>query len=188
MSEKTIRVCIDPGHNYSAKTGGDPGAVNGTHYEAVANLAIAKKVKKLLEAKGYKVKMTRTGGDKNLTLAERCRISNSFDADIFVSIHLNSATSKTANGIETLRYPKVGQRTKELAANVQTELVAALGWRDRGVKERADLYVLKHTVASAVLVECGFISNKEECKKLFNAAWQDKIAAAIAKGVQKTVE
>lgn len=188
MSEKIIRVCIDPGHCYAAKTGGDPGAVNGNHYEAVAALAIAKKVRKKLEAAGYQVKMTRTGGDPDLTLAKRCNISNAFGADIFVSIHLNAATNKNANGVETLRYSKVGQRTKDLADNVQTELIAALGWRDRGVKLRDDLYVLKRTKASAVLIEAGFISNDEEMKKLFNAGYQEKIASAIAAGVIKTVQ
>ena len=186
MAEKKYRICIDAGHQ-GAGNGYDPGAVNGKYYEAVAALAIAKKVGAKLKAKGYEVKYTRTG-DKKLTLGERCKISNNFDADIFVSIHLNAATNKSASGIETLRYPKVGQRTKDLANNVQTELIAALGWKDRGVKERSDLYVLKHTVASAVLVECGFISNDAECKKLFNSTYQNKIATAITKGVHNTLK
>ena len=185
MTEKMIRVCIDPGHE-GGKAGLDPGAVNGSYKEAVAALAIAKKVGCKLTEQGYLVRFTRNK-DKEMTLAERCRISNSFDADVFVAIHLNSATNKSASGIETLRYPKVGTRTKNLAKNVQTELIAALGWKDRGVKERSDLYVLKHTVASAVLVECGFMSNDAECKKLFDAKWQEKIAAAIVKGIEKTV-
>lgn len=187
MAEKTVRICIDPGHTWAEDTGGDPGACNGKYYESVAALEIAKKVKSKLKAKGYEVKMTRSGGDKDLTLAQRCNISNKFNADLFISIHLNAATNKSASGVETLRYPKVGTRTKNLAKNVQTELIAALGWKDRGVKERSNLYVLKHTVASAVLVECGFISNNAECEKLFNSKWQDKIAAAIVKGVEKTV-
>lgn len=186
MSEKLVRVCVDAGHE-GGKAGFDPGAVNGSKKEAVAALAIAKKVGCKLTEKGYLVRFTRTK-DQDMTLAERCRISNSFDADIFVSIHLNSATNKSASGVETLRYPKVGTRTKNLAKNVQTELIAALGWKDRGVKERSDLYVLKHTVASAVLVECGFLSNSAESEKLFDSKWQEKIASAIVKGVYKTVK
>lgn len=182
MSEKLVRVCVDAGHG-----GSDPGAVNGERYEKKAALAIAKKVGTKLTEKGYLVRFTRNS-DKALSLAERCQTSNNFDADLFVSIHLNSATNKSATGVETLRYPKVGTRTKNLAKNVQTELIAALGWKDRGVKERSDLYVLKHTVASAVLVECGFLSNDAESEKLFDSKWQEKIASAIVKGVYKTVK
>lgn len=181
------KIVIDAGHGWAKDTGGDPGAVNGTYYESVATLAIAKKLKTRLVENGYKVKMTRTGGDKDLSLAERCKIANDWDADCFISIHLNAAANKTANGVECLRYPKVGARTKNLANNIQTSLVAATGFRNRGVKERGDLYVLKHTTASAVLIECGFISNETEKKKLFNSAFQNKIADAILKGVNKTL-
>lgn len=175
-------IVIDAGHG-----GKDPGAVNGTKYEKVANLQIAKKVGEKLKEKGYNVKYTRSK-DVYFSLQERCRMSNNWGADAFVSIHLNSATNKDAKGIETLRYPNVGQQTKDLAENVQTELVAALGWKNRGVKTRSDLYVLKKTVASAVLIECGFISNDEEAKKLFSSTYQNKIATAITKGVHNTLK
>ena len=180
------KIVLDAGHE-GGSAGFDPGAVNGKYKEAVANLAIAKKVGAKLQAKGYKVKYTRTG-DKELTLKERCQISNKYDADLFISIHLNSSSNSSANGCETLRYPKVGALTKELANNIQTELVGATGFRNRGVKERGDLYVLKHTIASAVIVECCFISNSAECKKAFNNSWQEKIANAIVKGVMKTLK
>lgn len=182
------KIVIDAGHGWAKDTGGDPGAVNGKYYESVATLAIAKKLKTRLVENGYKVKMTRTGGDKDLSLAERCKIANDWNCDLFISIHLNAAANKTANGVECLRYPKVGARTKSLANNIQTSLVAATGFRNRGVKERSDLYVLKHTTASAVLIECGFLSNETEKKKLFNSAFQNKIADAILKGVNKTLK
>lgn len=180
------KICIDPGHQ-GGKAGYDPGAVNGTYAEAVAALSIAKKVGAKLQAAGYGVKYTRTG-DKKLTLAQRCKISNDYGADVFVSIHLNAAGNKDASGIETLRYPNVGSRTKALADNVQTELIAAMGWKNRGVKTRSDLYVLKHTVASAILIECGFISNDDQCEKLFNCSHQQKIANAIYKGIVATLK
>lgn len=176
------RICIDPGHG-----GMDPGAVNGKYHESDAALAIAKKVGAKLKAVGYGVKYTRTT-DKKVTLDRRCDISNLYDADVFVSIHLNAAANKNASGIETWRYTNVGKQTKNLANNVQTELIAAMGWKDRGVKTRNDLYVLKHTIASAVLIECGFISNDDECKKLFSNTYQNKIASAIAKGIVATLK
>lgn len=175
------KIVVDAGHG-----GKDPGAVNGANFEKVAALAIAKKVKDRLKSAGYSVKMTRSK-DKYLTLAERCEISNEYDADIFVSIHLNAATNENAKGIETWRYTSVGNTTKKLASNVQTELIASLGWKDRGVKTSSNLYVLKHTRASAVLIECGFISNNEECKKLFKESYQNKVAKAIVKGIEKTL-
>ena len=175
-------IVLDPGHG-----GKDPGAVNGKKHEADANLAIAKKVGAKLKAKGYNVKYTRTK-DVYFSLAERCRMSNNWDADLFVSIHLNAAASKEASGIETWRYTTVGNLTKELAKNVQGELIAATGWKDRGVKQSSTLYVLKKTIASAVLVECGFISNDAECQKLFSEKWQNKIANGVVKGIEKTLK
>lgn len=177
----TIKVCIDPGHG-----GSDPGAVNGSKHEAVAALAIAKKVGSLLKAKGVTVKYTRSS-DKYVKLSDRCRISNEFGADAFVSIHLNAATNTDAAGIETWRYENVGAKTKKLADNVQTELIGVTGAKNRGVKTTTTLYVLKHTVASAVLVECGFISNREEARQLFTEKYQSKIAQAIANGVYKAL-
>lgn len=179
------KICIDAGHQ-GVGNGLDCGAVNKNFHEADATLAIAKKVQKKLKAKGYSVKMTRTN-EKALTLAQRCKISNEYDADLFVSIHLNAATNKSASGIETWRYTNVGKQTKELAENVQTELIAATGWKDRGVKKTSSFYVLKHTKASACLVEAGFISNDKECQKLFKESYQNKIANAICKGIEKTL-
>lgn len=180
--EKTLKVCIDPGHG-----GSDPGATNGSKHEAVATLAIAKKLGDQLKARGVQVVYTRTK-DKSVTLGERCRIANADKVDAFVSIHLNSAANKDAHGIETWRYEKVGATTKRLAEDVQTELIAVTGARNRGVKTTTTLYVLKHTVASAILVECGFISNREESLKLFTDSYQAKIAEGIAIGVIKALQ
>lgn len=177
-----LKICIDAGHG-----GRDPGAVNGPKHESVAALAIAKKVGALLKAKGFAVKYTRTT-DKLVSLADRCKISNTYGADAFISIHLNSVANKEATGIETWRYEKVGATTKKLASSVQTELIAATGARDRGVKSNTTFYVLKHTVAPAVLIECGFLSNNEEAKLLFASKYQDKIAQAIVNGIQKSMQ
>ena len=122
-----------------------------------------------------------------MTLSDRCRISNEFGADAFVSIHLNAATNKDATGIETWRYENVGSKTKKLAENVQTELIGVTGAKNRGVKTTTTLYVLKHMVASAVLLECGFISNNLEAKQLFTEKYQNKLASAIVNGVYKAL-
>lgn len=175
----TKRIVIDAGHG-----GKDPGAVNGSKHESVAALAIAKKVGTQLKKKGYSIKYTRSS-DKFVELAERCKISNAFDADVFVSIHLNSSTNKDAEGIEIWRYKNVGSQTKKLADNVQTQLIAMTGSKNRGVKTSESLYVLKHTKASAVLVEVGFISNNAEAKSLFCDKCQNRIANGIVSGIEK---
>lgn len=180
-------ICIDPGHSQAVGTKGDPGAVNGERWESVAALSISKMLGEIFEENGHKVVYTRTGGDPGLTLERRCKISNDSKANIFISIHLNSAESKRAQGIETLRYDNVGMTTKKIAKHVQEALIAELGWKDRGVKERPNLYVLKHTKASAILVETGFISNDAECEKLFDPEIQEKIAEAIYKGVMNAL-
>lgn len=181
MSEKPIRVVVDAGHG-----GADPGATNGSKHEAVATLAIAKKVGEKLKAKGFAIKYTRSA-DKYVSLEERCRIGNDFGANAFISIHLNSASNREADGIETWRFEKVGAKTKDLANNVQTELIAATGAKSRGVKSTTMLYVLRHTVAPAVLVECGFISNGAEAKLLFSDKYQEKLATAIVSGIVKAM-
>ena len=176
-------VCIDPGHGWGAGVGGDPGAENGDYKESVAALSIAKSTGKVLNNNGFDTIFTRDKGDVHLTLSRRCDIANNNNADAFVSIHLNAAENKTAHGIEVLRYSKVGRVTRQLADTVLAELIKATGFRNRGVKERDNLYVLKHTHMPAILCEVGFISNDEECKKLFNAYTQAQIANAIATGI-----
>ena len=183
-----MKVCLDAGHSQAKNTGGDPGAVNGSYWESVAALSIVKKLANMFGNAGVQVFMTRTGGKPNLTLKERCRIANDNDVDCFISVHLNSADNKSASGIETLRYPKCGYVTKKLADSIQDKLVEAMEWKDRGVKERPNLYVLKHTKCPAVLAEVGFISNNEQCKELFEDYNQFKIAQAIFLATMKVFE
>lgn len=186
MSKFTI--CLDAGHSYAKDTGGDPGAVNGEYNESEAALSIVNRIGCKLAMLGHKVVYTRTGGKAKMTLAERCQTSNQANCDVFISIHLNASDNKSASGVEVLRFGKVGATTKSLAKTIQNALVQATQFKDRGVKERNDLYVLKHTIAPAVLVEVGFISNDEECKKLFSEHYQEIIAQQIADSTIKVLE
>jgi N-acetylmuramoyl-L-alanine amidase len=174
-------ICLDAGH------GGEPGAVNGSKHESVATLDIAFKVGAELERKGHEVVYTRTT-DKHITLAERCTISNNKGVNAFISIHLNASTNRNAHGIETWCYYKVGKTTKELANNIQNALIKSTNATNRGVKTTETLYVLKHTIAPAVLVECGFISNNDESELLFDDDYQNKIANAIVTGIENTLK
>ena len=116
-------------------------------------------------------------------LQARCNIANQLRADLFISIHCNSAGSSSAYGIETYALQPGGIGEK-LAKVIQNELVAATGLVDRGVKY-ASYYVLRRTFMPAILIELGFISNPTEEQYLANPDFQDVCAKAIAIGVKK---
>ena len=172
---KKYKICIDAGHG-----GIDAGAVNGNYYEKEAALMIACKLGKALALAGVEVIYTRKD-DSNIELEERTTFANKNAADYFISIHLNAATNKQANGIETFAYNE-GSTAYKLAGAVQKELIAKTGATDRKVKT-ANFYVLRKTAMPAILVETGFISNDVEAKALFTDGYQTIIANAIAKAV-----
>jgi N-acetylmuramoyl-L-alanine amidase len=174
-------IAIDPGHG-----GYDPGAVGklGTKEEDI-NLDIAKRVAKLLEARGAKVIMTRTS-DKDVSLAQRTSIANSAKANLFVSIHINANENAALGGTST--YVHSGAKTarvqesNRLARYIQSELVKTLGLRDIGVKY-ADFAVLRTSTMPAVLCELAFISNIPEEKYMNTDGFKNAAAEAIVKGI-----
>lgn len=107
---------------------------------------------------------------------------NSHTVDLDVSIHLNSAqTPDTGTGVEVWVY---SEENSEVASRIADEVSKALGLTNRGVKESTNLYVLKHTKAKAVLVECCFVDSQKDA-----AAWNtDKCARAIVNGILGTVD
>jgi len=178
-------IAIDPGHG-----GADSGAVgsNGTQ-EKTITLAVAKKVKLLLEKAGAKVVMTRqTDVDvyaPNASAADelqaRSNIANTNGADIFVSIHINAFTNPDVGGIATYYFEK-SYYDSMLARNIQDNLATVSGFPDRGVNT-AGFYVMKHTDMPAVLTELGFISNPEEEQALGNAQFQQQLAQGLVQGL-----
>lgn len=171
-----MKIFINAGHG-----GNDPGAVSKN---GVKEADITKKVSSLLACqliqKGFNVEYFQQ--EKSFT--EVSQAENISNSDLFISIHCNAATSDKANGIETLYYPTSTKGIK-LARLVQNELVEATTLKDRGVKARSDLHVLKCTKAVAILVELAFISNPEEEKLLLD---EPKIFAdAIAEGIKKYI-
>lgn len=180
-----MKICIDAGHGQH-----DPGAVgaSGLKEKDVA-LKIALKVGKKLKNNGLDVIYTRTNDNpgfpvnQSLNLQKRCDIANKNNADMFISIHCNSATNKKANGTETFVFKK-GIDAEKLARSVQNEIVKTTGLANRGVKT-ANFYVLKHTKMPAILIETAFISNLAEERLLRENDFQDRVATGIAKGVCK---
>lgn len=174
-------VVLDPGHGYVMSDGTvDAGATGpaGTK-ESSINLAIAMKVKVLLEADGATVILTRfddTSTD-NPDLSARVQIANSSGADLFVSLHENATDADTtAGGTETHYW---FDRSKPFAQLVQKRLVEALQRKDRG-GTKTSLYLVSHIdTMPAVLIECAFISNPEEERLLREESFQQKTANAI---------
>ncbi len=197
-------VAIDPGHG-GADSGAvgilPPGAVTGLTprfnaqlqpvlYEKDVNLDVANRLNAWLTARQFPTLMTRTtdsaGGDVPYTsvgadLKARTDAANARPAEIFVSIHQNSASS-AASGTET--YVKLGapEPTQLLAATVQRSLVACLGLTDRGVRERS-FYVVRKTTMPAVLVEGGFLSSTVDVALLAQPDFRQKMAEAIGGAV-----
>ena len=193
-------IVLDPGHNH----GGDDGAYsthNGVRYsERDINMDIAMKTKAALEAKGYRVVLTRTPFDieylsVNDSLTKRVELANSLNADLFISIHQNSFDKESANGTEVYYTTKSNDSgfpaspnkayklstSKTLANNIVNN-ISSIGFTNRGAKD-GNLFVVRNTIMPAVLVECGFISNLKDVTNLTNSNIQEKIATAIANGV-----
>jgi len=169
-------VVLDPGHG-----GYDHGAhaVKGMD-EKMLTLDVARRVKPQLEARGYRVVMTRTT-DVFIPLGGRTAISNSHPDAAFVSIHFNWAPRRSANGVEAYYY---NPRSSPLAANILHEISGCYGSHSRGVKF-ARYYVLHHNERPATLLELGFISNSKEDASLQDPRVRQILAEKIATGIAK---
>lgn len=192
------RVTLDPGHG-----GGDPGAVNGVLQEKDLALAIARRTRARLEAYGFEVRMTRDR-DAFLTLEERAALAAAWESDLLLSIHINASNERGATGVETYilsragegstndRTPRFTSRTPHpgnrhdsanavLGWQIQRQIVQATGAEDRGLRF-ARFIVLRDAPCPAALVECGYLSHREEARNLGGAPYQERVAEGIARG------
>jgi N-acetylmuramoyl-L-alanine amidase len=122
--------------------------------------------------------MTRTS-DVFIPLPRRVAIANARKNALFVSVHFNSAPREGACGYETFYYSRGSART---ASRIQSQLLRTHRTENRGVKRRG-FYVLRYSRNPAVLVECGFLTNRREATLCRTAAHRQKIAEAIARGI-----
>jgi N-acetylmuramoyl-L-alanine amidase len=185
-----MKVVIDPGH---AGRNIDPGAVNGSTglQEADVALVISRLVETYLGAVGYEVKLTRTKWEQAETddLSYRTALANGWSADIFISLHCNSASNPSAEGYEvwTSQGNTLGDKLATcLYGQIAAEFPDRAGrtdYSDGDPDKESRFYVLVHTDAPACLVEMAFISNDAEAVLLADAEWQDRYARAIARGV-----
>lgn len=187
-------IVIDPGHG-----GIDPGKVgiNGS-YEKDINLAIGMYLKEALEKKKCRVIMTRetdTGlyqdsdtSKKMADLRSRVALMNQENVDLVISIHQNSFSNESSRGAQV--FYQTGSANGEAFAKIlQAQLISCLDTTNhRQAKGNSDYYLLKNTKPTAVIVECGFLSNSEEAGKLCDKTYQRQIAWAIAQGTMQYAE
>lgn len=184
-----MKVFINPGHDLDYDSGAVSPRTGLRECEVAAHVGAL--VKHYLEAAGCTCKLmqsdnlapTSTGRSRYAdrqgpTVTETV---NDWDADIFVSIHCNSAEAEEACGTETFAYALDGGEGEKIATCIQDQIVDAFNTVNRGVKANPKLFVLRYTAMPAVLVELGFISNAGDEELL--ATRQDDFARAIARGV-----
>jgi N-acetylmuramoyl-L-alanine amidase len=199
-------VVIDPGHDLRANPavepigpgsstrkikdgGGTHGVVSGLN-EAELNLRVALRLRTLLERAGVRVVMTRTETvGTSIGNVARARIANRAGAALFLRIHADGSTDPGARGTHTL-YPALRRgwtddvyaKSKRAARIVQTELVRALGFPDRGLQERSDFTGFNWADVPVILVEMGFMTNATEDRLLATSAYQRRAAVGLCRG------
>ncbi len=192
--KEAVSVIIDAGHGLP-----DGGAVGTSGIiEQEINLKIAEKVREVLEAKGITVIMTRDtknglSTEKSRSLREmkiedmkkRRAIMKKSNADLFISIHMNSFKNGSASGLRVF-YSENFEDIKPLAESIQLRMADVTGAETAAVKTAdKSLFLMKNPPLPSILVECGFLSNPEEEQKLTSGEYQSRLAWAIADAVEK---
>ena len=185
LSGKTI--VLDPGHG-----GSDPGAIGMVLgvTDAEVGLNVCNALKPMLEAAGAKVIMTRSDASGFLSVGERAQLSNNVNADLFVSVHANSAKPNTKpNGTQVYYYAPSSSLTLAAQKPIRVELARLVSDNIKGQTGRqSDIYtknlgVLRENDSPCILVETGFLSNAEEEALLADPNYINKIATGIYQGI-----
>lgn len=194
--EKVFRctIVVDAGHG-----GNDPGkiGVNGVKEKDI-NLNIALLLREYLESQNIKVIMTRTedrglysedsANKKSEDMKNRVKLIEESEADYLVSIHQNSYTDAKYSGAQVFYYTGSSEGEK-LAEIVQSRLVnGADPQNHREAKANKEYYLLKKSIVPAIICECGFLSNIEECEKLSTDQYQKTIAESIFQGIMEYLD
>jgi len=189
-----IKVLIDPGHG-----GVDQGAHGSLDIgEAPINLAISEKLMKFLEGSGFEVELTRYDENglytsksdtirakKNEDLKNRVEAINNSNADLVISIHLNSFPEEKYYGAHVF-YQKNNETGKFAADILQDSLINILDTSNTRVPQvKNGIKILDDATIPVVLIECGFLSNNAEERKLVSDEYQEKTAWALYAGLMK---
>ena len=191
-TQKSPIIVIDAGHG-----GEDGGTSCGAVVEKDLNLSIALDLADMLRGAGFDVVLTREddrllydptsdykGRKKQLDLAERLRIGESFDDAIFVSIHMNSFPDSKYRGLQVYFSPN-DTTSQELAQSIQSSVCKALQSDNKRTTKAATsrIFILNEISKPAVLVECAFLSNPEECQLIATEDYRKKLTFCIFSGV-----
>jgi N-acetylmuramoyl-L-alanine amidase len=193
--ENRTCVIIDAGHG-----GVDPGAIAGEIYEKNINLSIALKLKGFFDQNGFRTKMLRTEDislhdedaktihqKKVSDLKNRVKIANSEENAIYISIHQNTFGESKYFGAQV--FYGINEKSKNLAGFIQTTIKENLQENNnRKIKNGKNLYILKNIEIPAVMVECGFMSNKEDLKNLTDEIYQNNFSEVLFNGILKYIE
>lgn len=181
-------IVIDPGHG-----GEDGGAIGvGGVLEKDLNLALSSTISEILRFSGFEVIETRTedvmlydknvdykGKKKILDLAARLETANSTMPDLFLGIHMNSFPDSRYSGL-TVYYSENTPESFEIAEFLRQDVVSLLQPdNNRVLKPGGNIYLLKRTACPAILVECGFVSNPEECALLSTEDYRQRLSFVI---------
>jgi N-acetylmuramoyl-L-alanine amidase len=177
-----VKVCVDPGHGMSNRTHNvfDPGAVHVedgfTFREADIALKYGLTLKDVFRSRQVEVFMTRDDDTDHAPVGQRARNAKDAGCDAFISLHLNDFDDDNANGFEVLYG---NDDNKNLAQELQTALLAVNGLKDRKIKLRDNVAVLKFK-GPAALIELGFIANDDDREVILNPQKRQAICEAIA--------
>ena len=194
----TVTVVLDAGH------GGEDGGAVGVNgiLEKDINLSVVLLVGELLEKEGIAVIYTRTedrllyteeqdikGKRKMYDLRNRLGIAEGSEGAILVSIHMNKFSSSEVKGLQVW-YGKENENSRLLAENIRASVKKELDPANRRVCKSAgdNIYLLAHATCPAVLVECGFLSNPEECEKLSQDDYKKQLSFSIFCGIMEYIE
>lgn len=171
-------VVIDPGHG-----GTDPGAISlNKRNEKDFTLAVALKVQALLQQDPNIDFVLTRSDDTYPTLPDRVKLANNLHADVFVSIHGNSTTSKVSPSGTEIYYTR--QQSLDFAKVIHDHVVQALGLPDRGIHAKS-LHVTRETTMPAVLIEAGYLSNAGDEALMYTDDFQQKLAQAVVDAIKE---
>lgn len=195
VSDRRRCIILDAGHG-----GEDGGAISCTGvYESKINLQITLRLQDLFHLLGYDTKMIRTtdvsvytqgetiASKKVSDLKERVRIVNETENALLISIHQNNFSDSRYNGAQI--FFNSSEASKELAIQLQTAFVQTLNQgSNRKAKRSSGVYLMEHIECTAVLVECGFLSNPPEEAKLRSEDYQKSLCCVIASSVSNYLD
>jgi len=169
-------IVIDPGHG-----GYDSGCLSSTRYEKDLDLEIALLVSQSLKDSGYDVYLTRED-DSFVGINDRADLANACeDAIALISIHQNSSDTSTDEGVEV--WTDSDEKSGQLAQLIVDEVAAQTNAVNGGVKLKNNLVICEKAQMPAVILVCGYLSNRSEANKLDQTNYQEKIAAAVTTAV-----